>query len=68
MKNNLKPYWNHHYEQCIKNGHLMLGVCVVVPRKLQRKVLGEMHQNYPNIVKDEILGIIVLLESHGSRY
>ena len=69
VENDLKPYWNHRYELCIEGGCLMLGVCVVVPWKLQRKVLEKMHQNYPSIVKNEILGIIVLLvESHGSRY
>ena len=51
VENDLKPYWNHRDELCIEGGCLMLGVRVVVPQKLQRKVLEEMHRDHPGIVR-----------------
>ena len=46
-----KPYWNHHNELCIEGGCLMLGARVVIPQRLQRKVLEELHRDHPGIVR-----------------
>ena len=51
VENDLKPYWNHRDELCIEGGGLMLGVHVVVPQKLQGRVLEELHQAHPRIVR-----------------
>ena len=41
----------------------MLGVQVVVPQKLQRRVLEELHQAYPGMIR-----IILLVEPRAPRY
>ena len=51
VENDLKPYQNHRDELCIEGGCLMLGVCVAVLLKLQRKVLEELYQDHPGIVR-----------------
>ena len=51
MEEELKSYWNHRDELCIEGGCLILGIRVVIPQKLQRKVLEELHQDHPGIVR-----------------
>ena len=51
VEDELKPYWNHRDELCIEGGCLMLGIWVIIPQKLQRKVLEELHRDHPGIVR-----------------
>ena len=51
VEDELKPYWNHHKELVIEGGCLMLGIRVVIPHKLQRRVLEELHRDHPGIVR-----------------
>ena len=45
----------------------MLGVHVVVPQKLQRKVLEEMHRDHPSIVRMKSLARSYCWWSHMDR-
>ena len=51
VEDELKPYWNHRDELCIEGGCLMLGIHMVIPQKLQKKVLEELHKDHPGIVR-----------------
>ena len=60
VENDLKPYWNHQDELYIEGECLMLGVHVVVPQKLQRKVLEDLPRDHPGMVRVKSLnGCIV---------
>ena len=50
VEEELKPYWNHHDELCIEEGWLTLGIRVVIPQKLQKKVLEYFHKDHLGIV------------------
>ena len=67
VENDLKPYWNHRDELCIEGGCLMLGVHVVAPQKLQRRVLEELHQTHPGIVRMKSLAQSFCWWSHMDR-
>ena len=47
----LKPYWNRRSELSLEDGCLLWGVRVIVPRKLQERVLQEVHLSHPGIVR-----------------
>ena len=45
----LKPYWNHRSQLTVEGECLMLGIRVVVPQKLQDRVLQELHSSHPGM-------------------
>jgi hypothetical protein len=47
----LKPYKNREMELSVENGCLMWGMRVLVPEKLQPRVLQSLHVNHPGISK-----------------
>ena len=47
----LKPYFQRQTELSVEAGCLMWGIRVIVPKKLQKAVLTELHTSHPGIVK-----------------
>ncbi|XP_018123180.2 uncharacterized protein K02A2.6-like [Xenopus laevis] len=47
----LIPYYSHRHELTIHEGCVMWGVRVVIPTKLQSRVLDELHEGHLGIVK-----------------
>ena len=47
----LKPYQNRQNEIGTESGCLMWGMRVLIPRKLQDKVLKSLHENHPGITR-----------------
>ena len=45
----LKPYWSRRTEITVEDDCLMWGICVIVPKKLQKAVLQELHQTHLEI-------------------
>ena len=43
----LQSYWKRKDELSVEGGCLLWGICVIVPPKLQRQVLDELHQGHP---------------------
>lgn len=50
-----KPYFNRRYELMVEQGCLLWGICVIVPSKLQDRVLDELHGGHIGIVKMKAL-------------
>ena len=51
----LKPYWNRRAELTLEDNCIMWGIRVVVPAKLQEKVLEELHRIHMGIAKAKAL-------------
>ena len=51
----LRPYWNRRTELTLEGDCIMWGIWVVVPAKLQHKVLGELHRVHLGISKAKAL-------------
>ena len=51
----LKPYWNRRTELTLEDDCIMWGIRVVVPTKLQDKVLEELHRVHMGISKAKAL-------------
>ena len=47
----LKPFWEHRNELTTLNDCLMWGIRIVVPAKLQERVLQELHVGHPGASK-----------------
>ena len=47
----LQPYFTRRHELSVEAGCLMWGMKVIVPTKLQNRVLAELHTSHPGIVK-----------------
>ena len=47
----LLPFWNRRNELSIETGCLLWGIRVVIPKKLQQRVLEELHKDHPGIVR-----------------
>jgi len=47
----LKPYWKWQLEISIEDDCLMKGICVIVPHKLRKVVLQELHQSHSEVVR-----------------
>jgi len=45
----LTPYWNRRNDLTVEGECVMLGIRVVVPKKLQESVLKELHSTHPGI-------------------
>ena len=52
----LKPYWIHRNELSLLNGCILWRNRVVIPPSFQKKVLLELHEGHPGIVKMKSLG------------
>lgn len=44
------PFWNRRTELSLETGCLLWGIRVVIPEKLQKQVLEELHKDHPGIV------------------
>ena len=51
----LKPYFNRREELSLENDCVLWGIRVVVPKKLQNRVLEELHQTHLGIAKTKAL-------------
>ena len=47
----LTPYWNRRNELTVEGACVMWGIRVIVPKKLQQKVLEELHKEHQGIVR-----------------
>ena len=47
----LAPFYNRRNEITIHQGCLLLGIRVIIPSKLQNKVLDLLHSTHPGIVR-----------------
>lgn len=47
----LKPYWIRRSELTVEQGCVMWGIRVVIPIKLQSRVLAELHDSHSGMVK-----------------
>jgi len=45
----LKPYWFRRFELTVEGGCLLWGIRVLVPEKLQKQLLDELHRDHPGI-------------------
>jgi len=46
----LKPYWKWQLEISIEDDCFMRGICVIVPHKLRKAALQELHQSHSEVV------------------
>ena len=51
----LLPFWNSRNELSIETGCLLWGIRVVIPKKLQQRVLEELHKDHPGIVRMKVI-------------
>ena len=51
IPNDLKPYWTKRTELAVEDDCLMWGIRVIVPAKLQKLVLQELHQTHIGMVR-----------------
>ena len=51
VSDDLKPYHSRRDEVRMENGCLMLGVHVIIPNKLQDRILQSLHENHPGITR-----------------
>lgn len=64
----LKPYYNWREEFSVENGCLFWQDWIVIPSKLQDKVLSELHQGHLGIVKMKNLArMLVLFPKRDNR-
>ena len=47
----LLPHWNRRTELSLERGCLLWGIRVVIPQKLQERLLKELHKDHPGIVR-----------------
>ena len=52
----MKPYWTRRTDLSLQDGCILWRNCVLVPPPLQKKVLEELHEGHPGIVKMKSLG------------
>ena len=45
----LRPYWSRRFELMVEGECLLWGIRVIVPKKLQKKLLEELHKDHPGI-------------------
>ena len=45
----LHPYWSRRFELTVEGECLLCGIRVIVPKKLQKKLLEELHKDHPGI-------------------
>ena len=55
IPDDLKPYANRQQELSLEEGCILWGIRVVVPAKLQKQVLEELHQGHPGVVRMKTL-------------
>jgi hypothetical protein len=51
----IKPYFDRRHELTVEQGCVMWGVRVVIPMKLQERVLDELHGGHIGVVKMKAL-------------
>ena len=51
VSDSLQAYFNKHQEITIEGGCLLWGIRVIIPDKLQKRVLKELHTAHPGIVR-----------------
>lgn len=51
----LKPYWNRRHELTIEEECLLWGTRVIIPTKLQSRIMEEVHQGHPGVVRMKAL-------------
>ena len=51
IEEQLKPYFRRKSELSVENSCILWGGRVIIPMQLQTKVLTEIHDNHPRIVK-----------------
>ena len=47
----LSPFWRRKEELCIESECITKGCRVVIPEKLQKRVLDELHRGHPGVVR-----------------
>ena len=57
----LKPFYMRRHELSVKNGYLMWGIRVIIPIKLQNKMLDELQVGHIGIVNMEELSKSLLV-------
>ena len=51
----LKPYWNRRHELTVEEECILWGSRVIVPTKLQSRVMEEVHRGHPGVVRTKAL-------------
>ena len=47
----LRPFWRRRHELTVEEGCLLWGIRVVIPPKLQAKLLEELHRDHPGVAR-----------------
>lgn len=47
----LKPYYNWRLELCVEGDCFLWGTRVIIPRRLQPRILSELHRGHPGICR-----------------
>ena len=51
VEDKFKPYWGRRHKLSVEQNGLLWEICVIVPNKLQPRVIQEIHQNHSSIVR-----------------
>jgi len=46
----LKQYFTRRHELSVDQGHVLWGMCVIIPPSLRNRLLQELHEEHPGIV------------------
>ena len=47
----LQQYWTRRFELMVEGGCLLWGIRVIAPRKIQARLLDELHRDHPGICR-----------------
>ena len=51
----VQPFYTHQSELVVENDSLLWGIRVIIPSKLRKRVLQELHDNHPGVSKMKAL-------------
>ena len=51
MTDNIRPYQSKQEEITIESGCLLLSIRVIIPKRLQDRILQTLHQNHPGVTR-----------------
>ena len=51
----MKPFFTRQNELTVQSDCLLWGSCIVIPKKLRKSVLDELHESHPGIIKMKLL-------------